>query len=41
MLFLFNFGGVPSPLIKRETKEPKNFSGNTYEMKLTVIERAL
>lgn len=41
MVFVFNFGGVPSPLIKRETKEPKSFSGNTHEMKLIVKERAL
>lgn len=33
MVSVFNFGGVPSPLIKRETKEPNHSSGNTDEMK--------
>lgn len=27
MVFVFNIGGVSSPLIKRETKEPNNSSG--------------
>lgn len=33
MVCVFHFGGVPSPLIKRETKEPNHSSGNIYEMK--------
>jgi hypothetical protein len=33
IVFVFNFGGVPGPLMKRETKEPSSSSSNICEMK--------
>lgn len=33
IVLVFNLGGILSPLIKRETKEPNSLSGRIYEMK--------